>query len=608
MTVEIKAIGQLANYTFIVPSFQRGYRWTKLEIERLLNDIWEFLTKHPKEQGEFYCLQPIVVKKVKGKEKTYYLIDGQQRLTTIYLISKALKKLFSLELNLYNIEYETRQRSRDFLENIEEKTEKDAKENPDFFYMWKAYKVIERWLEERKQKQVPEHMDEETFKDLFKEGLVKYRFENDKDITNNIRIIWYELDENEDEKEKFIRLNSGKIPLTDSELIRGFLLLRRHFKGNEDLQEKRQIEVAKEWDDINTELKNDNFWYFVSSKDYDTRMDLIFEVLLNIKKDDKYTIFFKFKEKFQEKLEKGNAEKVWEDIKRIYHYIKFWYEDNEFYHFIGLLVQFGKHIREIFEEIAEKTKNQARKLIKNKVKEELKLSLNKESIKVDNKLLRELEYDKDKKLIEKLLLLYNILIVIEANKNGFYYRFPFSLYKKSKWSLEHIHAVNSKNIEPKDREIWIDNNLKILRKIYNGSEGEELRNIENKFENFKNEKDRNKKDELFENIKSDIIKLFEKEEEHILKEEEKNSLLNLSLLTVKQNSYLNNNTFAVKRKFIIDMDKKGEFIPIATKNVFLKYYSEDIKDPYLWTKKDAEAYLKDIEDKLINFLKEISNE
>ena len=134
-----------------------------------------------------------------------------------------------------------------------------------------------------------------------------------------------------------------------------------------------------------------------------------------------------------------------------------------------------------------------------------------------------------------------------------------------------------------------------------------MQNIENEFEKFRNEKDKNEKDRLFENIKSEIIKLFEKEGEHILNEEEKDSLLNLSLLTVEQNSYLNNNTFAVKRIFIIEMDKKGEFIPIATKNIFLKYYSEDIKDPYLWTKEDAEAYLKDIKDKLMNFLKEIND-
>ena len=81
----LKAIGQLINLQFIVPSFQRGYRWTKNEVERLFNDLWEFLAKSRKEIGEFYCLQPIVVKRIPHRKSAYYLIDGQQRLTTIYL-------------------------------------------------------------------------------------------------------------------------------------------------------------------------------------------------------------------------------------------------------------------------------------------------------------------------------------------------------------------------------------------------------------------------------------------------------------------------------------------------------------------------------------------
>ncbi len=63
---------------FYVPSYQRGYRWGQLEVESLLNDVRNNGNKP-------YCLQPIVVKKNAGK---FDLIDGQQRLTTIYLIYK----------------------------------------------------------------------------------------------------------------------------------------------------------------------------------------------------------------------------------------------------------------------------------------------------------------------------------------------------------------------------------------------------------------------------------------------------------------------------------------------------------------------------------------
>ena len=104
--IELKSVNELLGMKFFIPSYQRGYRWTYLQIENLLNDIWEFCKGV---NGDFYCLQPLVVKerekdgllaKIKQAEsiekvknllkKEWTVIDGQQRLTTIYLILKAL--------------------------------------------------------------------------------------------------------------------------------------------------------------------------------------------------------------------------------------------------------------------------------------------------------------------------------------------------------------------------------------------------------------------------------------------------------------------------------------------------------------------------------------
>ncbi len=60
--------------SFYIPSYQRGYRWSETEVVRLLDDIYQNGKKN-------YCLQPVVVRK---KEDRYELIDGQQRLTTLY--------------------------------------------------------------------------------------------------------------------------------------------------------------------------------------------------------------------------------------------------------------------------------------------------------------------------------------------------------------------------------------------------------------------------------------------------------------------------------------------------------------------------------------------
>ena len=78
--LDIKLVGDIEG-NFYVPSYQRGYRWGKTEVKRLLDDICSTEGKRN------YCLQPVVVRKNGDK---YELIDGQQRLTTIYLICRLM--------------------------------------------------------------------------------------------------------------------------------------------------------------------------------------------------------------------------------------------------------------------------------------------------------------------------------------------------------------------------------------------------------------------------------------------------------------------------------------------------------------------------------------
>lgn len=82
--LEIKSLGEILNEKFFVPYYQRGFRWTEKQVVDLLNDIYNF-SKIEHQENEFYCLQPLVVKK---NGVNWNLIDGQQRLTTIILIAK----------------------------------------------------------------------------------------------------------------------------------------------------------------------------------------------------------------------------------------------------------------------------------------------------------------------------------------------------------------------------------------------------------------------------------------------------------------------------------------------------------------------------------------
>src|SRR5690606_25528605 len=104
-TSALKSINELKDTNFLVEHYQRGYKWTSNEVKQLLDDINEF------EGQGFYCLQPVVVKKANEKVE---LIDGQQRITTIYLILSYLE-----ESQFFSIKYKTRESSRKFLEKID---------------------------------------------------------------------------------------------------------------------------------------------------------------------------------------------------------------------------------------------------------------------------------------------------------------------------------------------------------------------------------------------------------------------------------------------------------------------------------------------------------
>ncbi len=99
----LKSVYDLLDKNYFIPSYQRGYRWGKRQIQDLLEDLYNFACDKDKTDGSFYCLQPIVVKKCDKDTKDsnnlqseldnnewYEVIDGQQRLTSIYLLLKYL--------------------------------------------------------------------------------------------------------------------------------------------------------------------------------------------------------------------------------------------------------------------------------------------------------------------------------------------------------------------------------------------------------------------------------------------------------------------------------------------------------------------------------------
>jgi hypothetical protein len=74
-----------------------------------------------------------------------------------------------------------------------------------------------------------------------------------------------------------------------------------------------------------------------------------------------------------------------------------------------------------------------------------------------------------------------------------------------------------------------------------------------------------------------------------------NDISNLALLDSETNRGYKNAVFPLKRMTIINREKAGTFIPLCTKNVFLKYFSDYPPKISFWSQEDKENYLKDIE-------------
>ena len=549
--LEPKLVGDIKG-KFIIPEYQRGYRWEKEHITMLLNDIWD--------NGDAnYSLQPIVVKKLSSG--ALELIDGQQRLTSIFLIMKYIQHLLpSVSIN-FSITYATRPRCEEFLQTLDDKI---AVENIDFFHIYNAYAAIVEWFEDDKV-------------DKLLKAINIYKYFNEK-----VKVIWYEVEQKTGDEENttesidlFTRLNIGKIPLTNAELVKALFLSR----DSGGITKEKQIEIATVWDTIEAELRDPAYWAFLTNEkpeDFSTRIELIFNMMAN-KADNEREAFFTFFY-FTNRMVTEQKTDIWKEIQSFYLVLKEWYEKSHIYHKVGYLVSTGEKMQKLINESKILTKTAFENSLNDKIRDSLDLSAEK---------LLELSYGNgnDRAVIEKLLLLFNVETVrLLKNSNE---KYSFHHHKKRAWSLEHIHAQNSEGLNREvDQQLW----LKLHRQSLLNLKPHSL--------------DPDKIDALVEkidfhylSIKKVVFDLIFAEVFDLLSENSDRSYMdhisNMALLAFEDNAALNNSTFDIKRNKILEMDRKGEYIPICTRRVFLKYYSYSHNNQLqFWGEEDRKAYLE----------------
>jgi len=583
------SITELLGYNFYIPEYQRGYRWTRTNVLQLLNDIWEY-RQEPNNRNTFYCLQPVVVRKADWHDvdgnitQGLELIDGQQRLTTLHRIisyltleylQDSLKSEGYLD-NLYSIYYKTRLESKAFLETNEINSTK-----PDLYYMSEAYKCIKEWFEDG-QKGIPRQVKDEMLKIILPSILTNDK--GDKLLPEwSVQVIWYEIKDSEQKSEElFTRLNRGKIPLTSAELIKAKFVNSDSFKGmSAEDKIKRRTQLVQIWDEIENQLNNPKFWAFVSNEKqdrYSNKIEYLFDIISDKKINEKDPLF-SFIHFFDEKETADSLWKKWIEVEEIYRSLAYWYSDKNLYHKIGYLIAIGTSIGNLIQTKKENTKQnfekEINKLIANSIDDDWE----------------DLGYDRrsDHNKIIRVLLLTNIELT-RANKNSNEF-FPFEMYKNITKSLEHIHAQNIEGINENKREEWfgwLRSHTNILLNIATDKEKAkkviaEANSIDEKTYRY----------EDFKILSERILKLIPSDNTN--ENEYLHKIQNMALLGLTENISLSNSVFEVKRRKIIDADRTGAFIPLATKRIFLKYYASDNSQHYsVWTKDERDAYSNEI--------------
>lgn len=543
--ITLKSVNELIDVkNYYIPSYQRGYRWTVTQVQNLLDDLYEFMEKSFGNSDAFYCLQPLVLRK--RNDDSFEVIDGQQRLTTISILLMFLKE------DSFELDYATRKGSAEFLKSLGQVETVEEIHNIDFHFMREAYNTIEKWFNNIQ-------TNRQTIKKKFSIMLGE-----------QVKVIWYEVDQKTKVREIFSRLNSGKIPLTNAELMKARMML--------NLTYKERVELSTQWDHVERTLQRRSLWYFLGvRKSYENRIDFLFDIISNntsINEVDPYYTFYALQEK--------DTKQIWHNIMAIMALFEEWFDDRELYHYIGYLTIKAPITKYLYLYNSDKVSS----------KLHFKVVLRQEMVgNIDIERLDELDYYNNPEQIKQILLLFNVLTMLNQQQSNSL--FPFDKYHKMDWTLEHVHARNTEGLRTKAQwATWIVDAIHFLEKdaFYNNIV-EELKKV-----------DVDKLTEIqFEQLSQDVFEQLQGELSY-----ESDAIENLVLLDQATNSRLSNHFYPVKYKRLIAYDQEGGFLPLATRNTFMKYYSEQVDNFEVWTKRDRENYLNAIKTTLTLFIREVA--
>ena len=300
-------IGGNNSTQFVIPIYQRNYVWEKKNILQLMSDIEKMIPYYNNDdENVFHFFGSIVYIDTlhKGSFSEWTVIDGQQRLTTIFLILQALRQIYSENEKIISKKYllndediintndeMDRYRLKPLVSDdnvyrliqdnkLDKLSETDQNSN-----VLKAFNIIKKELTDWKQ---------------------KYTFEQILGAIDKFKIVWIQLDKKEDPQQVFESINSTGVNLTAADLIRNFVLMNK-----DDVTQTRIYEdywSPIEFDYVETKNLKEFFRFYVSIKERNT-----------IPEKDVYD---RFKTKYDELLREYTEDQV---LGEILDYAKYYY-------------------------------------------------------------------------------------------------------------------------------------------------------------------------------------------------------------------------------------------------------------------------------------------
>lgn len=563
-------VEDLRGLRFEIPAYQRGYKWRKRDVRYLIEDFKRYDSEKP------YYLQPLVVVAVEGG--AYRVVDGQQRLTTMLLILKALPDLFPqvADLPVYAMEFKKRPESTSYLSD----GKVEGRETPDIRHFREAEAAIR----------------ETCFTDIERDNFLHTLF-------YKATFLWYELDDPEQGPAMFERLNGKRIALTDTELCKALLLSGARSTG--------RAERAMAWQQMEYALQDDAFYAFIA-EDYehrssDSRMGLLLNLAYREKpcegtdEYDEYPLY----SALSALPKNGNG--VWSKLTRVFHRLEQWYSDPLYYNLIGFLITVGsmdknrtdKTLRKIYARSGEGD-------FGNWLISEIRTYADRGTA------IEELVY-KDSKT-KPILLLFNILLDLQirdcdrprtiGDRYSFLHRFPFDRYRDDRYDKEHIHATNSKSlVSAIEWQQWMCNVLTYADKnrldsMKESEEYEQMVKVSGiRVDDMPGESPADKRERLTKAIlaapldRAEFQRIVERvnavlEDGDAESDDEQNSIGNLALLNlgINRDQAYAAAPFSVKRAIIMQRIREGHFIPNGTVQLFLKAFTKYPSEEYHWRK------------------------